>query len=242
MRSAALATVLLLGIAAPAVADSNTTSLQTTTIKGYKETVKTTTEGTSLNNKVRVLGGAPRQVQIQYSSDGSTWVTTKTRTTDEIGKLRFAVKVKPDRNRWRQSVPATSSHSAATSAVKTYAVQLKESVSPTVPVPAITDGQIAASKAYARSYILSTYGWGDDQWFALEQLWIRESGWNHTAKNSSSGAYGIPQSLPADKMASAGADWLTNPQTQIRWGCSYIKGRYGSPLGAWAHFQENNWY
>lgn len=43
-------------------------------------------------------------------------------------------------------------------------------------------------------------------------------------------------------MASAGADWLTNPQTQIRWGCSYIKGRYGSPLGAWAHFQENNWY
>lgn len=159
MRSAALATVLLLGIAAPAVADSNTTSLQTTTIKGYKETVKTTTEGTSLNNKVRVLGGAPRQVQIQYSSDGSTWVTTKTRTTDEIGKLRFAVKVKPDRNRWRLSVPATSSHSAATSAVKTYAVQLKESVSPTVPVPAITDGQIAASKAYARSYILSTYGW-----------------------------------------------------------------------------------
>jgi hypothetical protein len=242
MRSAALSAILLIGIASPAAADSDTASLQTTTIKGYKETVKTTTEGTSLRNKVRVLGGAPRQVEIQYSSDASAWVTTKTRTTDELGRLRFVVKVKPDRNRWRLSVPATSSHSAATSAVKTFAVQLKETVSPTVPVPAITDSQILASKAYARSYILQTYGWGDDQWYALEQLWIRESGWNHTAKNPSSGAYGIPQSLPGDKMAAAGPDWLTNPQTQIRWGCSYIKDRYTTPAGAWAHFQAKNWY
>ena len=61
-------------------------------------------------------------------------------------------------------------------------------------------------------YILNTYGWGDDQWFALEQLWTRESGWNHLAVNPSSGATGIPQSLPGDKMATAGADWKTNPK------------------------------
>ncbi len=58
----------------------------------------------------------------------------------------------------------------------------------------------------------------------------------------SSGAYGIPQALPADKMASAGADWLTNPITQIRWGISYIQGRYGSPAAAWAHEESFGWY
>ena len=87
------------------------------------------------------------------------------------------------------------------------------------------------------------YGWGsDDQWNALEQLWTRESGWNYKAENPSSGAYGIPQSLPGSKMATAGKDWRTNPETQIRWGLDYIKARYGGPKRAWAFFQANNWY
>jgi hypothetical protein len=47
-------------------------------------------------------------------------------------------------------------------------------------------------------------------------VWTRESGWNPYATNPLSGAYGIPQSLPAAKMASAGPDWQTNPATQIR--------------------------
>ena len=64
----------------------------------------------------------------------------------------------------------------------------------------------------------------------------------YSATNPSSGAYGIPQSLPASKMASAGADWQTNPATQIAWGLGYIQGRYGSPCGAWAHSQAHNWY
>lgn len=110
------------------------------------------------------------------------------------------------------------------------------------PFPSITASQIEANKAYARVYILNTYGWGDDQWLALEQLWTRESGWNHLAVNPTSGATGIPQALPGDKMATAGSDWKTNPQTQIRWGASYIKGRYKDPLGAWAHFKAKNWY
>ena len=74
------------------------------------------------------------------------------------------------------------------------------------------------------------------------QLWNRESNWLTTATNPSSGAYGIPQSLPAGKMASIGADWLTNYQTQVIWGLNYIKGRYGSPCGAWAHSQSVGWY
>lgn len=76
----------------------------------------------------------------------------------------------------------------------------------------------------------------------LHELWRRESGWNHFAHNQSSGAYGIPQSLPGEKMASAGEDWATNPETQIRWGLGYIEGRYKTPCGAWDHFVRRNWY
>ena len=67
---------------------------------------------------------------------------------------------------------------------------------------------------------------------------MRESGWNVYADNPSSSAYGIPQALPGSKMASAGADWATNPVTQIRWGLGYIQDRYGSPCGAWGHSQS----
>lgn len=97
------------------------------------------------------------------------------------------------------------------------------------------------AKRYAAT-LCAKYGWGTDQFNALVQLWTRESGWNYRAENPSSGAYGIPQSLPGSKMATEGADWRTNPETQIRWGLKYIKGRYGDPLGAWAHFQAHNWY
>ena len=43
-------------------------------------------------------------------------------------------------------------------------------------------------------------------------------------------------------MATAGADWATNPATQIEWGLGYIADRYGSPCGAWGHSQANGWY
>ncbi len=87
------------------------------------------------------------------------------------------------------------------------------------------------------------YGWGNQQQFnCLNSLWMRESGWRWNAMNPSSGAYGIPQSLPGGKMASAGADWRTNASTQIRWGLDYIRGRYGSPCGAWGHSMSTGWY
>ncbi len=85
-------------------------------------------------------------------------------------------------------------------------------------------------------------GWGAGQFSCLEALWHKESGWRHRATNPSSGAYGIPQALPGGKMSSAGADWRTNPVTQIRWGLGYIADRYGTPCGAWAHSRAHNWY
>jgi hypothetical protein len=95
--------------------------------------------------------------------------------------------------------------------------------------------QIAAGMVAAR-------GWGNDQFSCLVSLWNKESGWRTTATNPSSGAYGIPQSLPGNKMASAGADWRTNARTQISWGLGYIASVYGTPCSAWSHSQATNWY
>lgn len=97
-------------------------------------------------------------------------------------------------------------------------------------------------QAYAKDLVINTYGWSEYDFECLVKLWNRESGWNPNSHNSSSGAHGIPQSLPASKMASEGADYYTNGYTQIRWGLKYIKGRYGSPSAAWAHSQSKGWY
>jgi hypothetical protein len=101
----------------------------------------------------------------------------------------------------------------------------------------------AGAQAYASSR-LSAFGWGQDQMGCLIKLWNHESGWRADAYNTSSGAYGIPQSLPASKMASAGADWMTNQNTQINWGLDYINRAYGSPCAAWAFEMSHdpNWY
>ena len=101
--------------------------------------------------------------------------------------------------------------------------------------------EAGTSKAIAFELVTKN-GWGRDQYSCLVKLWERESNWRVTATNRQSGAYGIPQALPGVKMASEGADWLTNPQTQIRWGIGYIKARYGAPCGALAHSNKFNWY
>lgn len=90
--------------------------------------------------------------------------------------------------------------------------------------------------------MLASYGWSSSEFSCLNSLWERESGWNPAAANPTSGAYGIPQALPGSKMASAGADWATNPATQIRWGLGYIKSSYGSPCAAWDHEETDGWY
>ncbi|MGW4164938.1 aggregation-promoting factor C-terminal-like domain-containing protein [Streptomyces sp. NPDC004788] len=80
------------------------------------------------------------------------------------------------------------------------------------------------------------------QFASFSKIVEHESGWNHTATNSSSGAYGLVQALPGSKMASAGADWKTNPATQIKWGLNYMNERYGSPNAAWNFWQTHGWY
>jgi hypothetical protein len=89
--------------------------------------------------------------------------------------------------------------------------------------------------------LLAARGWSG-QYGCLLAMWTRESSWNPYAQNPSSGAYGIPQALPGSKMAAFGADWRTNPQTQIEWGLWYIRVSYGTPCGAWAFWQAHNYY
>lgn len=110
---------------------------------------------------------------------------------------------------------------------------------------AVASGSAAAAQAYAKSKMAS-YGWTDPtDWNDLVSLWNQESGWNNTADNPSSGAYGIPQALPQTKMptaAQAPPVGTSDAEAQIDWGLSYIQSTYGSPAMAWAHEQQNNWY
>jgi hypothetical protein len=104
-------------------------------------------------------------------------------------------------------------------------------------------GAVAPGSAQAiAAEMVAARGWGNDQFGCLVKLWQKESGWNYQALNKSSGAAGIPQALPGSKMATAGADWQTNPATQITWGLNYISGVYGTPCSAWGHSQSVNWY
>lgn len=114
-----------------------------------------------------------------------------------------------------------------------------EAAAPAPAQPVIVNA--GGSKGIAQQMVANK-GWSSSEFQCLETLWQRESGWNHLAANPSSGAYGIPQSLPGSKMASHGADWRTNPATQIAWGLDYIQGRYGTPCGALNHSYSRGWY
>ena len=104
------------------------------------------------------------------------------------------------------------------------------------PLPATVQEQVNDAIGYGLDGIIVYVDQaGKDQDFYA-------AGWNNRENNRSSGAYGIPQALPGNKMASAGADWRTNPQTQINWGLSYIAKRYGTPCDAWQHFLRKHWY
>jgi hypothetical protein len=122
----------------------------------------------------------------------------------------------------------------------------------TLAIPATLAKKVAAPKAVAAAItgtplqiahtIATQVGLNQQQWMCLDSLWYQESKFQTGAHNRRSGAFGIPQALPASRMASAGADWRTNPATQVKWGLSYIKVRYGTACNAWAHWKRARWY
>jgi hypothetical protein len=135
----------------------------------------------------------------------------------------------------KAAAKAAAAKSAQQAAARKAAAQRAQSARRAAATPSGSPQQIAER-------MLGQFGWSSSQFSCLQPLWEHESGWSVTAENPTSGAYGIPQSLPGAQMASAGADWQSNAATQIRWGLTYIQGRYGSPCGAWAHEESANWY
>jgi len=107
--------------------------------------------------------------------------------------------------------------------------------------PAVGRPDPGTAKAIAYEMVVAR-GWSDAEYSCLVALWERESNWNVNAHNPTSGAHGIPQALPGDKMATVADDWQTNPVTQITWGLGYIAGRYGTPCAAWEHSENKGWY
>lgn len=85
-------------------------------------------------------------------------------------------------------------------------------------------------------------GFSPSEYSAIDYIINRESSWNPSATNASSGAYGLPQSLPGSKMATAGSDWRTNPITQLKWMRNYVNERYGGANGALSFWKAHNWY
>ena len=135
----------------------------------------------------------------------------------------------------KAAAKAAAAKSAQQAAARKAAAQRAQSARRAAATPSGSPQQIAER-------MLGQFGWSSSQFSCLQPLWEHESGWSVTAENPTSGAYGIPQSLPGAQMASDGADWQSNAATQIRWGLTYIQGRYGSPCGAWAHEESANWY
>ncbi|MCX3285277.1 transglycosylase SLT domain-containing protein [Streptomyces sp. NEAU-H22] len=106
----------------------------------------------------------------------------------------------------------------------------------------IADFPVASSYSIAQLQAMARQLVPSGQFQCFSNIVDHESDWNYKAVNPSSGAYGMFQALPGSKMSSAGADWQTNPATQIKWGLNYMNDRYGSPCEAWSFWQANNWY
>ncbi len=101
---------------------------------------------------------------------------------------------------------------------------------------------IVGAKIVAKSILATEYAMDTSQFNCLNTLWSAESHWNYKAHNYRSGAHGIAQALPAEKMNDIASDWRTNPVTQIRWGLRYIMLRYSTPCKALSSFKRARYY
>jgi len=128
--------------------------------------------------------------------------------------------------------------STSVGAIFSSDLALVSSISASVEMARTPEG----AKEVAEIILTEEYGFGESQFACLDSLWTRESHWNYKAHNYRSGAHGIAQALPAEKMSVVGTDWRTNPVTQIRWGIRYITMRYDTPCKAWSYFKARNYY
>jgi len=195
---------------------------------GMTDTAVDTSDLTQATDRLSQLDIVPALLLPGLAADASA---TTEKVTARVADLREHLDA-------AKAQKAAEEAAAAAAAAAAEAQRQAEEAAAALAAANTPDG----AKATARQMAAANYGWGDGQFSCLESLWTKESGWNYQAYNSNGGATGIPQSLPGNKMASAGADWQTNAATQIAWGLGYIAGSYGTPCAAWAHSQAVNWY
>lgn len=176
---------------------------------------------------------APSTVTVSASAEVATTTSTSAATAGELTAQTLTTV--------ESLTPVIATSTASTTTARLATTSRTVTRAPVVAPYAF--GTKGYNKWWARYYMVNKYGWKSlSQYQCLNYLWSKESAWNHKAANPYSSAYGIPQALPGSKMSSHGSDWRWNPKTQIRWGLSYIKGRYGTPCGAWSAFQRKGWY
>ncbi len=141
-----------------------------------------------------------------------------------------------------QKKAAAKKAAAKKAAAKTAAAQKKAAAAEARAKSLGYEPGTTDPKSIAKQIMVNRYGWGANQFSCYDNIIMRESMWDTYAENPGSGAYGIPQALPASKLAKFGSDWRTNPATQIRWGLDYVKDRYGTPCSAWGFKSANGWY
>jgi hypothetical protein len=218
----------------PAVTSSLLLAVVATTAAGYQATDQRQTGTAAFTVSTEAIAQANELADAQI--EDSARLATDRKDTN----ASFAAVQEKDRQKAvaAEKVAAEARREAATKAARDKARKALAAKKQAVVANAQQDPRAAARA------LLGDFGFDESQWSCLDNLWMGESGWNHTAENSSSGAYGIPQSLPAAKMATVGPDYRTNPVTQIKWGLQYIKSSYGTPCGAWGAWQSRSphWY
>ncbi|PZF92393.1 lytic transglycosylase domain-containing protein [Micromonospora deserti] len=189
------------------------------------------------------VGVAVERAEFDYQRERQAayqMQSAKQRAAEYQAKLRAAAAAKEAAQRAREAEAAAASRKKAREEAARDAAEKAASKPYDGPIPE-SCSEYSGNREIGCALMLDA-GFGIDQFPCLDKLWTKESGWNHKARNSSSGAYGIPQALPGSKMGSVADDWQTNPATQIKWGLGYIKGRYGTPCKAWGHSQDEGWY
>lgn len=186
--------------------------------------------------------GAVKASVAQSSADSQAGQTSRLR--DLAAQLTAAHWAAARAQAARKAQAMAPAQPAATAQATPQAIpQATATVQATKPA-SVADAKMASSGSPPQiaAAMLASFGWSSGQLGCLDPLWEHESGWSVTADNAGTGAYGIPQALPGSRMSSAGPDWQTSAQTQIKWGLEYIKDTYGSPCGAWDHEEATGWY
>ncbi|HYN66891.1 MAG TPA: hypothetical protein VES93_08370 [Ornithinibacter sp.] len=192
-----------------------------------------------------LTGGTASAESLTFAVDG---LTSSASTEQSRTEQEDAARVAADRSATNAQRSVAAARSAEREKVKAAALAKARKATAEKAARAAQRKRIIANaqkdpKAVARM-LLPEYGFSQAQWSCLDRLWVGESDWRWSAENPSSGAYGIPQSLPARKMATVADDYRTNPVTQIKWGLDYIKRSYGTPCNALDQWNSRSphWY